>query len=227
MARFFFKCRVCFSDFWGLIKVFFQIMYGSWRLSGLSKPRITIFGSARLGQKTKYAQDAFDLAQKLVSSGISVITGGGSGVMNAANCGGISKENSSVKSVGIGVKDLEEGPNPCVQEYFELEYFFARKWLLTRHSQAFVVFPGGFGTMDELMDILTLMQTKKFDKAPIVLVGSDYWAIFMKWLNDSAFVNGLILKEDLELFKVVDSVDEIFAVVCKECEKLSLDIKKS
>jgi TIGR00730 family protein len=209
-----------------LLKVAFQILYGSWKLAGLSKPRITIFGGARLGQKTKFAQDAFELAQKFVDHGVSVITGGGSGVMHAANCGGISKVLGNVKSVGIGVKDLSEGPNPCVQEYFELEYFFARKWLMTRYSQAFVVFPGGFGTMDELMDVLTLMQVKKTDRVPIVLVGRDYWSLFMQWLNNSAVANGLILKEDLELFRVTDDVEEIFATVCKECDKLFLDVKK-
>lgn len=226
---FFCKFRICCSEFFGLIKVLFQILYGSWRLAGLSKPRITIFGGARLGQKTKFAQDAFDLAQKFVDNGVSVITGGGSGVMHAANCGGISKisgVSKNIKSIGIGVKDLNEGPNVCVQEYFELEYFFARKWLMTRHSQAFVVFPGGFGTMDELMDVLTLIQTKKTERVPIVLVGVEYWSYFMLWLNNSAVANGLILKEDLELFSVTDDIQEIFMVVCKECEKITLNSKK-
>lgn len=212
------KFRICCFEFFGLLKVLFQIIYGSWKLAGLSKPRITIFGGVRLGQKTKFAQSAFELAQKFVDNGVSVITGGGSGAMHAANCGGISKVHGNVKSIGIGVKDLNEGPNPCVQEYFELEYFFARKWLMTRHSQAFVVFPGGFGTMDELMDVLTLMQTKKTERVPIVLVGRDYWNYFMMWLNNSAVVDGLILKEDLELFSVTDNIDEIFLIVCKECK---------
>jgi len=223
---FFCKFRTCWSDFVKLIKVSFQILYGSWRLAGLSKPRITFFGGSRLGQKNRFSKEAFQLAQRFVESGVSVITGGGSGVMNAANCGGASKIDGNVKSVGIGVRDLNEGPNPCVQEYFELEYFFARKWLMTRYSQAFVVFPGGFGTMDELMDVLTLIQTRKTEKVPIVLVGRDYWNYFMLWLNNSAVVHGLIPKEDLELFKVTDDIEEIFTIVCKECEKLILDVKK-
>lgn len=220
------KVRACCSDSLKLIKVFFQIMYGSWKLANLPAPRITIFGGAKVGQKTKFAQDAFELAQKLVGHGVSVITGGGSGVMCAANCGAISKSSSKTRTVGIGVKDLDESPNPCVQEYFELEYFFARKWLMTRHSQAFIVFPGGFGTMDELMDVLTLIQTKKTEKVPIVLVGAEYWAVFMSWLNNTVFVNGLISKEDLDLFKVTDDAEEIYSIVSKECDKFVLGIKK-
>jgi len=130
------------------------------------------------------------------------------------------------KSIGIGVKELGEGKNPCVQEYFELDYFFARKWLMTRHSQAFVIFPGGFGTMDELAEILTLVQTKKLGRVPIVLVGVEYWRDFMEWLKYSALVHGLIVKEDLELFTLTDDIDKVFALVCKECEQISLKVKK-
>ncbi|MFC1842812.1 TIGR00730 family Rossman fold protein [Candidatus Dependentiae bacterium] len=223
---FFKRLFSCFPDVFGFMKVLFQVAYGSWKLSNLSKPRITIFGGARLGQKTKFAQDAFDLAQRFVNHGVSVITGGGSGVMHAANCGAISKIKSGVKSVGIGVKELGEGKNPCVQEYFELEYFFARKWLMTRHAQAFVVFPGGFGTMDELAEIITLIQTKKLPRLPIVMVGEEYWRDFIEWLNFSAVAHGLIKREDLELFTLTDDIDKVFTIVCEECEKLTLRVKK-
>ncbi|MFC1841895.1 TIGR00730 family Rossman fold protein [Candidatus Dependentiae bacterium] len=220
------RVGACCSEFAGLFRVVFQIMYGSWKLSYISQPRITIFGGSRLGQKTKFAQQAFDLAQKFVKKGISVLTGGGSGVMHAANCGAISKEKGNIKSVGIGVKELGEGKNPCVQEYFELEYFFARKWLLTRYSIAFVVFPGGFGTMDELAEVLTLINTNKLPRIPIVMVGKEYWHDFFEWTNEHAVKHGLIERQDLELFVITDDINEVFEIVKKECDRLMSKMKK-
>lgn len=223
---FFHRLMICCSEFTKFIKVIFQVLYGSWKLSSLSQPRITIFGGSRVGKESKYAKDTFDLAQRLVNQDISVLTGGGSGVMNAANCGAVSSKKKDVKSVGIGVKELGEGRNPCVQEYFELEYFFARKWLLTRYSMAFIVFPGGFGTMDELAEVLTLIQTKKLDRVPIVMVGKEYWRDFMEWAKDSAVAHGLIDQEDLKLFTITDDLDEVFEIISKECDRIKLQMKK-
>ena len=188
-------------------------------MSKLQKPFVSIFGGARLSQESPYAMKANELARRLVEHNVSVLTGGGPGVMRAANCGAVKPTNGGKgKSVGIGVKDLGEGRNPCVQEYFELNYFFARKWLLTRYSSAFIVFPGGFGTMDELAEVLTLIQTKKLAHVPIVLVGVDYWKPFMKWVHDSAISHDLIEKEDLKLFTVTDDMEEAFCLVRDECD---------
>jgi len=220
------RVGACCSEFYGFMRVIFQVMYGAWKLSGLAQPRVTIFGGARLGQKTKFAQQAFDLAQLLVEKGIPVLTGGGSGVMHAANCGAIAKKSGKVRSVGIGVRELGEGKNPCVQEYFELEYFFARKWLLTRYSMAFVIFPGGFGTMDELAEILTLMQTKKLAKLPIIMVGVDYWRDFMEWVTEKAIPNGLIPKEHVELFIITDDLNKVFSILKEECDRMRRAEKK-
>jgi len=195
-------------------------MYGAWRMSSVPSPRVTIFGGAKVGQKTKFAQDAFDLAQMLVHKGISVITGGGGGVMHAANCGAIAKKKSKTRSVGIGVTELGEVKNPCVQDYFELKYFFARKWMLTRYSIGFIIFPGGFGTMDELAEILTLVATKQLDRVPIVMVGSEYWKDFMEWLDVSALAHGLISRQDLALFILTDSINEACEIIEKECNRL-------
>jgi len=214
---FFKRLCICCAEFFGFTRVVFQIVSGAWRLSYLSKPRVTIFGGSRVGQKTEFAQKAFHLAEKFVHHGVSVLTGGGGGVMHAANCGAISKTKSYTKSVGIGVEELGEGKNPCVQQYFVLKYFFARKWLLTRYSNAFVIFPGGFGTMDELAEVLTLIQTKKLPRNPVILVGKEYWKDFLEWLHFSALSHGLIKKEDLELFKMTDDIDEAFSIVQNEC----------
>lgn len=206
----------------------FQVVYGVWKLSALSKPRITIFGGGRLDQKTKYTQQAFDLAERFVENGVTVLTGGGAGVMHAANCGALSKTKGKkhVKSVGIGVKELGEGQNPCVQEYFELEYFFARKWLLTRYSVAFIIFPGGFGTLDELAEVITLVQTKKLPRVPIILFSKSYWKDFMEWIHFSAIEKGLIKKEHLELFTVTDDLDEVFDIIHEFCECMMTQKKK-
>jgi len=220
------RLSACCSESIRFMKVIFQVLYGAWKLAAVSEPRITIFGGSRLGQKSKYAQQAFELAQKFVNAGVSVLTGGGAGVMHAANCGAVSKVKGDVKSVGIGVKELGEGKNPCVQEYFELEYFFARKWLLTRYSVAFIVFPGGFGTMDELAEVLTLVQTKKLSKIPIIMIGKDYWKDFMEWVKDCAISHDLIPKEHLKLFALTDDVDEAFEIVRKECDRIKKVKKK-
>jgi len=214
---FFKRFGICCSELFGFIGVAFQVVSGAWKLSYLSSPRVTIFGGSRLGQKTEFAQMAFDLAEKFVQHGVSVLTGGGGGVMHAANCGAISKTKGHTKSVGIGVSELGEGKNPCVQQYFELKYFFARKWLLTRYSNAFIVFPGGFGTMDELAEVLTLIQTKKLPRNPVVLVGKEYWRDFLEWLNYSALQHGLVKKEDLQLFKMTDDIGEAFSIIQNEC----------
>jgi len=223
---FFSKLRTCCIESMGFMKVFFQVLSGAWRLAALPQPRVTIFGGARVGEKTEYAQKAFELSQKFVKKDISVLTGGGSGVMHAANCGAVSRGKGNVKSVGIGVKELGEGKNPCVQEYFELEYFFARKWLLTQYSIAFVVFPGGFGTLDELAEVLTLVQTKKLPKVPIIMIGKQYWKHFMEWVHCSAVDEGLIPKEHLKLFTLTDDLDEAFHIVKEECDKLMTKIQK-
>jgi len=156
------------------------------------------------------------LAKKLVEADISVLTGGGAGIMEAASCGAIPTQGSG-HSLGIGVTDLREPRNPCVQEYFELDYFFARKWLLTHYSIAFVVFPGGFGTLDELFEVLTLMQTKQLKRAPIVLIGKEFWAPFMGWLIDQALRHGTIAEQDVQLFSVTDDLEEAFCTVSNTC----------
>src|SRR5436190_16358907 len=119
--------------------------------------------------------------------------------MEAASCGATSI-NHKGRIVGIGVKSLGEERNKCVENYFELDYFFARKWLLMYYSSAFVIFPGGFGTLDELAEILTLIQTKNLKVAPVVLIGVDYWREFVDWIHKAAVMNGMIEKENLRLF---------------------------
>lgn len=200
------------------LRVFLQIIYGVWRVSKLTQPAVSIFGSAKVAQNDKYAQEANQIAVWLGQEGISVLTGGGPGIMEAANCGGVKKgRKSDVKSIGIGVHGLNEPKNVCVEEYFELDYFFARKWLLTQYSSGFIVFPGGFGTLDELAEVLTLIQTKQLKKVPIVLVGKDYWRPFMQWVTEEALPRGLVKSEHVTLFSVTDDPYKAFCFVRGEC----------
>jgi uncharacterized protein (TIGR00730 family) len=199
--------------------VFLQLIYGVWRVSKLSHPIISIFGSAKVAQTDKYAQEANQVAVWLGEEGISVLTGGGPGIMEAANCGAIRPtRKGDVKSIGIGVRGLNEPQNVCVEEYFELDYFFARKWLLTQYSTGFIIFPGGFGTLDELSEVLTLIQTKQMKRVPIVLVGKEYWRPFMQWITDEAVPHGLVTSEQVKLFSVTDDPYKAFCFVRGECQ---------
>lgn len=199
------------------LRVYLQLLYGVWKISKLPSPIITIFGSARLAQTTPYAKQANLLAQMFTHEKISVLTGGGPGIMEAANCGIIRNDGQKIRSIGIGVKGLDEKQNPCVNEYFELNYFFARKWLLTRFSSAFVVFPGGFGTLDELAEILTLIQTNKTPRVPIILIGTEYWQPFINWIYNETLAHSLVSKDDLAFFTVTDNLDTAFCLVRDQC----------
>jgi len=218
---FFKRVQWWFSSYLKLSRVFRQIMYGVWRLTGISGPKVTIFGSARLELDDPYSKQAHQLGSKLVQNDISVLTGGGPGIMEAAHCGAMVK-GTKATSLGIGVKELGEGKNPCVQEYFELDYFFARKWLLTHYSISFVVFPGGFGTLDELGQVLTLIQVKRIPRVPIVLIGKEYWQKLLQWLKEEALQHGAVSQDDLNLITITDDIDYALKVVvdfCKTCKE--------
>lgn len=204
--------------FFHLFYTTFQMLYGAWRISKLKQPIVTIFGSSRIKQNTPYAQKAHELGQRFIDNDISILTGGGPGIMEAASCHIISK--GKAKSIGIGVRGLEDKPNQCVSEYFELEYFFARKWLLTEYSAGFVIFPGGFGTLDEMAGVLTLIQTKKLKQVPVVLIGKEYWAPFVDWIQNEALVHGAVMKDELEFFYVTDDLDSAFCWVLGKCDLL-------
>jgi len=202
-----------------LARVFWQLLYGIWRISKLSHPIVSIFGSAKTLQKDLYAQQANQIAAWLVEQEISVLTGGGPGIMEAANWGAVLKRHKEeIHSLGIGVRGLNESKNMFVEEYFELDYFFARKWLLTQYSMGFIVFPGGFGTLDELSEVLTLIQTRQMKKVPIVLIGTSYWKPFMQWVTDQALAHNLIKAEHVKLFSITDDPYKAFCFVRGECE---------
>ncbi len=214
---FFTRCKYVFMTAYKLLKIFIQVVYGMIKMSKLPRPIISIFGGSHFKNDDYYFKQAHSLARRFVANQVSVLTGGGGGIMQAANCGAVYHSDGKIRSIGIGVKDLPEGKNNCSQEYFELDYFFARKWLLTQYSIAFIVFPGGFGTLDELAEVLTLIQTKKMIQVPIILVGIEFWTPFMTWITDEALAHGLISQKEIELITLTDDMDEIFCIVLDQC----------
>lgn len=173
---------------------------------------VTFFGSARVSPENKYYQIAKTLGEKIVRElNYAVITGGGPGIMEAANRGAFEAQGSSV---GITI-DLphEQATNPYVTNSMPLYYFFVRKVALTFSAEAFVYFPGGFGTLDELFEILTLVQTNKIERVPIILFGSEYWQPMVAWLKEALASEGMIDSEDLSLFSITDDIDEAMEII--------------
>lgn len=174
---------------------------------------VTIFGSARIKEGTEYYEKCIDVSKALGKNGYETITGGGPGIMEAGNRGCF--ENGGV-SVGLNITlPFEQHPNPYVTEKLDFRYFFVRKVMLLKYSKAVVVFPGGFGTMDEMFEVLTLIQTKKVEKIPVVLFGSKFWAGLMDWIKTELLANDLIEDVDMDLFTITDSVDELIKYIAE------------
>ena len=191
---------------WSIFKIMGEFVEGYEKLSAIG-PCISFFGSARTKTDNKYYKLAEEISSEIVTRGYGVITGGGPGIMEAANKG--AKENKG-KSVGLCIDLPFEVPNKFIDEdkLLKFDYFFVRKVMFIRYSQGFVVMPGGFGTLDELFEALTLIQTKKIGKFPIVLVGKKYWKGLIDWIKDVMLREKNIDKEDLNLFFLVDSAKE-------------------
>ena len=213
--------------FWLFLKILFKVnirlIFGTWRITALPQPAVTIFGGSKLVLENEHAQRACTLATKLAERGFSIITGGGPGIMEAANLGAYQqiqrcehgeKCEFITGSMGIGLTYLNrEKPNPYLQQFIIMDHFFERKWLLVRNAIGFVVFPGGYGTFDELFEILTLMQCGRMPIIPVVLMGVEYWAPVVAFFRQRVLRDGLIDEKDLELFVLTDDVDEALSVI--------------
>ncbi len=206
----------------GYLRVMPQLMYGAWHVATLPQPIVSIFGGSRFQEASFYFDLAKQAGKTLVDHNISVITGGGPGIMEAANCGAAEVSNNSVRTLGITVRELgEEKPNMCAQKHIVTDYFAIRKHLLIRYSLGFLVFPGGFGTMDELAQLLTLMQTGKLPQAPIILVGAEYWSNFFDWVNVAESM-GLIPHEHIQFLTITDDISYACSELisfCTSCQK--------
>ena len=192
-----------------------ELRYGFDALSRI-KRGVAVFGSARTPRDHPRYHLAWEIGRALGHAGFDVITGGGPGAMEAANKGA---RDAGACSVGLGIDlPFEQGLNPYVDVAVDFHYFFARKVMFVRYSGAFVVLPGGYGTLDELFEALTLIQTKKIRFFPVVLVGTEYWSGLVDWLRDSMLAAGNIGPEDLSLFRVTDSVDDVVSICSSAAE---------
>lgn len=200
------------SDSWVIFKVMAEFVEGFEKLAKIG-PCVTIFGSARTKQTNPYYRTAEEIAYKLVLHGYGVVTGGGPGIMEAGNRGA---NRAGGKSVGLNIYlPHEQKGNPYIDpdKLITFDYFFVRKVMFMKYSQGFVVMPGGFGTLDELSEALTLIQTKKIGRFPIVLVGKKYWSGLLQWIKQALLEEGMIHEEDLNLFNVVDSPEDAVRVI--------------
>ena len=177
----------------------------------------SFFGSARLTPEDEYYQQSEQLAAKLSEYGFAIITGGGPGIMEAANVGAF---RVGGKSIGFNIKlPMEQKLNPYVTESQDFNFFFSRKVMLAFASEVYIFFPGGFGTLDEFFEMITLIQTKKIARVPIVLYGRDYWQPLIDFFKQDMLVkHKTISKEDLDLFQLVDSVDEAYEYITEEAK---------
>ena len=169
------------------------------------KNNVSIFGSARTKDTDKYSKLAQKLATSLAKKDINIITGGGSGIMRAANKGAFKIK--KVESIGFNITlPKEQTPNPYTSKSLTFNYFFSRKHMLVKYSKAIVIFPGGFGTLDELFEVLTLIQTVKLSNLKIFLIGIDYWKYLIKFFEKSLYKNNFINKEDLDILTISDDI---------------------
>jgi len=200
-------------DIWSVFKIMGEFVEGYDKLYRIG-PCISVFGSARTQKDSKFYEMAVETAHEITRQGFGVITGGGPGIMEAANKGAKQGEG---KSVGLGI-DLphEQGINKFVDSELGIEfrYFFARKVMFVKYAQGFIVFPGGFGTLDEFFEAMTLIQTKKILRFPVVLIGSEYWEGLIDWIKNTMLKNGTISEEDLALFHVTDDTKHAVDVIC-------------
>lgn len=195
------------EDSWRLFRIMGEFVEGFDVLSSIESPFVTIYGSARTSPDSPYYLLAEKLASQLAQAGYGIVTGGGPGVMEAANKGAFE---AGGLSVGINITlPFEQKANPYTTIPLHFKHFFVRKVMLMKYSMAFICMPGGFGSMDELFESLTLIQTKMIKRFPIVLVGSDFWSDLVTWMENKFLPYGTLSEDDLNLFKVMDDVDAI------------------
>lgn len=204
------------TDPWRILRIQGEFVEGFDTLSKIG-PAVAIFGSARLTPDNAYYQSAVIVAEKLSRAGLSIITGGGPGIMEAANLGAMRGKGLSI---GCNIElPHEQQPNPYQDISLQFRYFFVRKMMFVKYSLAYVIFPGGFGTMDEFFEALTLCQTEKIEHFPIVIFDSYYWKGLTKWLDDFMLEGGCIGKDDRVLFHMVDDVNEAADIIIGNSQK--------
>jgi uncharacterized protein (TIGR00730 family) len=198
------------GDTWRLFRIMAEFVEGFEALAECN-PAVSVFGSARVTPADEDYRKAEAIARQLAREGFAVLTGGGPGVMEAANKGAAE---AGGRSVGLNIElPLEQSPNPYANIHVSFRYFFVRKMMFVKYASGFVILPGGFGTLDELFESITLIQTEKIRPFPVVLVGRDYWSGLLAWIHDVMMKDQKISPRDLALLRVVDTADEAIGVI--------------
>lgn len=212
------------SDSWNIFKVMAEFVEGYDTLARIG-PCVSVFGSARTKPGNKYYEMATEIGQKLAAVGLGVITGGGPGIMEAANLGA---SNEKGPSVGLNIElPFEQTANPYIDQdkLINFNFFFVRKVMFMKYAQGFIVLPGGFGTLDELFEALTLVQTQKTAKFPIILVGTSFWSGLIDWIRETMLEGeGNVSPDDMYLFKIVDTADEAVNELLEFYSKYSMSL---
>lgn len=209
------------SDSWEVFKIMAEFVEGFEKLGRIG-PCVSIFGSARTHSSNRYYKLAEEIAYLLTKKGFGIISGGGPGIMEAANKGA---HFAGGKSVGLNIElPFEQGSNPFIDadKLISFDYFFVRKVMFMKYSQGYIVLPGGFGTMDELFEAITLIQTHKGVRFPVVLVSRDYWNGLFTWIQDKMLAEMNINSADLEIFTMVDTAEEAIQIIEKYYNKYAL-----
>jgi uncharacterized protein (TIGR00730 family) len=198
------------SESWRLFKIIGEFVDGVEAMHDLG-PAVTIFGSARIKPDHPYYQQAYKIAGMLTDNGFAVITGGGGGIMEAANKGA---EEKNGKSVGMNIiLPMEQMPNPYANIRLQFHYFFVRKVMFVKYALAYIIMPGGFGTLDELFEAVTLIQTHRIKPLPVILFGSQYWSGLIDWIKARLMEEKMISQDDLNILHITDEMDEILRIV--------------
>ena len=212
------------GESWRMFRIIGELVEGFDKLSDV-EPAVTIYGSARLKEGDKSYAQAEEIAYQLGKLGFSIITGGGPGTMEAANKGAF---RAGTKSIGLNIElPNEQSGNQYTNKSITFSHFFARKVMLVKYAIAFIIMPGGLGTLDELTEVLTLMQTHKIKPFPVLLFGGEYWRGFLDWLRSSSLSGGFISEGDLDLLIVCDEADEVVDLIQGWYKKRTVAGKKA
>ncbi|MEN2993909.1 MAG: TIGR00730 family Rossman fold protein [Thermodesulfovibrio sp.] len=209
------------TDIWRVFRIQSELVEGFETLHGIG-PAVSIFGSSRVTEDNFYYQEAFKVAKLLSQAGFSIITGGGPGIMEAANKGA---KMGKGKSIGLNIEiPQEQHPNKYLDIYLNFRYFFVRKLMFIKYSIGFIIFPGGFGTLDELFEALTLVQTGKIISFPVVLYGSEYWKGLLDWLKDSPQRIGALTSDDFKYLEVIDNPEAVVGYLRNYLTRLGVSL---
>ncbi|MFA5156845.1 MAG: TIGR00730 family Rossman fold protein [Candidatus Omnitrophota bacterium] len=204
------------EDTWRMFRIMSEFVEGFEVLSEVGSA-VSIFGSSRSKAANKYYKLAEEIAYLLAKEGFAIITGGGPGIMEAGNRGA---RRAKGLSIGLNIQiPMEQKANKYIDTLLDFHYFFVRKVMFVKYAKAFVIMPGGYGTLDEFYEAINLIQTKRIPRFPVVLFGSDYWKGMIKWLKENVLAAGNISREDLDLFKIADSPSEVVGIIKKFYEK--------